>query len=60
VIGVEWGRRARDLLTEAGCDVLYLESPVPHTLDPRGLPTLAEWLHATLAQAGAEPAGAGS
>jgi hypothetical protein len=40
--------------------VLYLESPVPHTLDPRGLPTLAEWLQATLAQAGAEPAGAGS
>jgi phospholipase/carboxylesterase len=54
VIGVEWGRQARDLLLEAGCDVLYLESPVPHTLDPRQLPTLADWVHATLSRA---PAG---
>ena len=44
VIGVEWGRRARDLLVEAGCDVLYIESDVPHTLDPRELPRLAGWV----------------
>ena len=35
VIGVEWGRRARALLGEAGFDVLYRESPMPHTIDPR-------------------------
>jgi len=44
VIGVEWGRRAEQTLTTAGFDVLYRESPVPHTLDPRELPTFTEWV----------------
>ena len=44
VIGVEWGRAARDLLTEAGADVLYRESPLPHTVDPAFMRDLAEWL----------------
>jgi phospholipase/carboxylesterase len=44
VIGVEWGRRARDLLTEAGADVLYREYPLPHTIDPRFLAELRPWL----------------
>lgn len=44
IIGVEWGRDARDRLTEAGADVLYRESPVPHTLDPRVLPELSRWV----------------
>jgi len=35
VISVEFGREARDLLVEAGADVLYRETPVPHTIDPR-------------------------
>jgi phospholipase/carboxylesterase len=62
VIGVEWGRRARDLLVDAGCDVLYVESEVSHTLDPRGLPRLAEWVQRTVDRAAqAEPpAAAGS
>ena len=34
VIGVEWGRKARDLLTEAGAQVVYRESPMPHSIDP--------------------------
>ena len=34
VIGVEWGRRAKELLEQAGADVLYRESPLPHTVDP--------------------------
>ena len=56
VIGVEWGHRARDALVQAGCDVLYLESPMPHTVDPRELPKLAEWLHRTVDRAAqAEP-----
>jgi phospholipase/carboxylesterase len=44
VIGVEWGRRARDLLVEAGADVLYREYPLPHAIDPRFLAELRPWL----------------
>ena len=44
VIGVEWGRRARDLLTEGGADVLYREYPLPHAIDPRFLAELRPWL----------------
>ncbi len=40
VIGVEWGRRARDLLRGAGAAPLYRESPLAHTIDPRFLPEL--------------------
>jgi phospholipase/carboxylesterase len=40
VIGVEWGRRARDLLVGAGADLLYRESPMPHAIDPGFLPEL--------------------
>lgn len=48
VIGVEWARDARERLTAAGADVAYLESPVPHTIDPRAIPRIVEWLHSTL------------
>ena len=34
VIPVAFGREARDALTAAGADVLWHESPVPHTIDP--------------------------
>jgi phospholipase/carboxylesterase len=51
VIGVEWGRAARDALVAAGVDVLYRESPVTHTLDPRELPTFAAWVRETVAPA---------
>jgi phospholipase/carboxylesterase len=34
VIGVEWGRDARDRLEAAGADVTYRESPMPHAIDP--------------------------
>src|SRR6185436_18020930 len=40
IIGVEWGRTARDLLEEAGADVLYREYPLPHTVDPSFLAEL--------------------
>jgi len=46
VIGVEWGRDARDRLTAAGADVLYRESPMGHSLDPRELPTFTQWVRA--------------
>jgi len=34
IIGVEWGRDARDRLTGAGADVLYREYPMGHTVHP--------------------------
>lgn len=56
VIGVDWGRDARDRLTAAGADVLYRESPVPHRLDPRELPTFTDWVSATIDRS-SRPAG---
>jgi phospholipase/carboxylesterase len=56
VIGVEFGRDARDRLTAAELDVLYRESPVGHGVDPRGIDELRGWLVRTLpAEAPAEP-----
>ena len=40
VIPVDFSREARDALTAAGAEVLYRESPLPHTIDPRVLPEL--------------------
>jgi phospholipase/carboxylesterase len=48
VIGVEWGRDARDRLVAAGADVVYEEHPGGHHIDPRFLGTLPEWLSRTL------------
>jgi phospholipase/carboxylesterase len=44
VIGVEWGRAARELLTNAGAEVLYRESPMAHSIDPAFLEEIAAWL----------------
>jgi phospholipase/carboxylesterase len=44
VIGVEFGRDARDRLTAAGADVKYRESPMPHAIDPTFLRELPDWL----------------
>ena len=46
VIGVEWGRRAKELLEQAGAEVVYRESPLPHTVDPAFLRELRPWLRA--------------
>ncbi len=48
VIGVDWGRRARAQLEAAGADVLYHESPIPHTIDPAFLVELRPWLAAAV------------
>ena len=40
IIAVEWGREARATMEGAGADVLYRESPLPHTIDPRIIPEL--------------------
>jgi phospholipase/carboxylesterase len=44
VIGVEWGRRARTLLEDAGAEVRYAEYPLPHAIDPRFLLQARDWL----------------
>jgi phospholipase/carboxylesterase len=44
VIGVEWGRQARETLEGAGADVVYRESPMPHAVDPSFLAELRPWL----------------
>jgi predicted esterase len=44
VIGVEWGRRARWLLEEAGAEVLYRETPMFHQIDPDFVRAVSEWL----------------
>lgn len=44
VISVDFGRAARDRLTGAGADVTYFESAIPHTIDPRFLGSLPEWV----------------
>jgi phospholipase/carboxylesterase len=49
VIGVDWGRRARAQLEAAGADVVYHESPIPHTIDPAFLMELRPWLVAATA-----------
>jgi phospholipase/carboxylesterase len=44
VISVELGRQARDRAQAAGADVAFRETDVPHIVDPRLIPGLADWL----------------
>ena len=46
IIPVSFGREARDRAQAAGAEVLYRESPVPHTIDPAVVPDLVAWLRA--------------
>jgi phospholipase/carboxylesterase len=48
VISVEWSRRAKAQLEEAGAEVLYREYPLPHAVDPRYLSELASWVPGVL------------
>lgn len=48
VISVDWGRRAKRLFEEAGADVHYRESPMPHTIDPRFVGELIPWVRSAL------------
>jgi phospholipase/carboxylesterase len=54
VIPVDFGRAARDRLTEAGAEVSYRESPVGHTIDPAFMRELPGWLRETVESAAAE------
>jgi phospholipase/carboxylesterase len=51
VIGVEWGRDARDRLEGARAAVTYRESPMPHSIDPTFLGELRGWVTEALAGA---------
>jgi phospholipase/carboxylesterase len=55
VIPVEFGREARDLLDGAGLAVTYRESAMAHTIDPRVVPELQDWLRGVTERA-ASPA----
>jgi phospholipase/carboxylesterase len=44
VISVEFARAARDRLSASGADVLYRESQMAHTIDPRVIPDLQAWV----------------
>lgn len=44
VIGVEFGREAKQLLEGAGCKVLYRETPMGHSIDPSFLKALVPWV----------------
>ena len=51
VIGVEFGRAARDLLTAGGLDVTYDESDAAHHVDPRSIAELPGWIERALERA---------
>lgn len=46
VIGVEFGRGAREQLENAGAVVDYREAPIGHQIEPAWLPDLQGWLRA--------------
>jgi phospholipase/carboxylesterase len=48
VIGVEFARRARELLEPAGFAVDYRESDATHSVDPGDVPRAAGWLRETI------------
>lgn len=48
VIGVEWGRAARERMEAAGAAVTYRESPMAHSIDPAYLTDLRRWLEEVL------------
>jgi len=44
VIPVQFGRNALQRMEPTGADVLYREYPLPHTIDPRFLPELRDFV----------------
>ena len=55
VIGVQWGREARDRLDAAGAEVTYSEPAVGHQIDPGFLTTLPDWVERCLGARGPRP-----
>jgi phospholipase/carboxylesterase len=50
VISAEWGRRARERLQAVGVEPIYREYPVGHTVDPRVVPDLREFVSGAIAR----------
>jgi phospholipase/carboxylesterase len=48
IIGVDFARRARELLEREGIDVEYHETDAAHHIDPTVVPQAVEWLAATV------------
>jgi len=44
IIEVDFGREAKQRLEDAGADVLWRESPIPHTIDPGYIPDLRDFV----------------
>jgi phospholipase/carboxylesterase len=57
VISVDWGRKAKALLEEAGAEVLYEESPIPHSVDPSFIVELQPWVSDVVERAGTSAVG---
>jgi phospholipase/carboxylesterase len=57
VISVDWGRKAKGLLEEAGAEVLYKESPIPHSVDPSFIVELQPWVSDVVEWAGTSAVG---
>ena len=52
IIPVQFGREARERLEDAGMDVVYEESPMAHSVDPRFLWALGPWIQEALTERG--------
>ncbi len=48
IMGVDFARRAHELLSEGGLDVEYHESDAAHHIDPAHVPAAVDWLGKTL------------
>lgn len=48
VIGIEFARRARELLEAGGLELDYRESEAVHTIDPGDVPRASAWLSETI------------
>jgi len=57
VISVDWSRKAKALLEEAGAEVLYRESPIPHSVDPSFIVELQPWVSDVVERAGTSAVG---
>lgn len=44
IVPIDLGRDARDKLEERGAEVTYLESAVPHAVDPEHADAIREWI----------------
>lgn len=52
VIPVEWGRHARQRLDAEGAKIMYAESPMGHSIDPRFAASLPGWVAEVLSTVG--------